>query len=220
MRILLIEDDSLIGDGIQAGLNKLGFGLDWFTQGLQGENALYMAEYDAVILDLTLPDKDGLEILKTWRSKGITVPVLILTARDTLNQKITGLDCGADDYLPKPFALEELAARLRAVVRRNHQIASPELSHGSITLHQATREVYQNQQLIAMSPKEVTLVELFLLNKNSILSKEQIEEKLYTWGDEVSSNTVEFHIHNVRKKLGADFIKTVRGIGYKLNIPE
>ena len=217
MRILLIEDDLLIGDGIKAGLGKLGFPVDWFTNGRQGELALETTEYDAVILDLTLPDKDGLDILKNWRSSGHTVPVLVLTARSTLDQKIEGLDRGADDYLPKPFALEELAARLRALVRRNHQIAAPVLSHGNVTLDPSTREVCKDGNPVTMSPKEIALVELFLLNKNNILSKNLIEEKLYLWGEEVSSNTVEFHIHHVRRKLGPDFIKTIRGIGYKLN---
>ena len=216
MRILLIEDEPLIGDGIKEGLPLLGFPVDWFTRGRQGELALEATKYDAVILDLTLPDIDGLKILQNWRSQGQNTPVLILTARNTIDQKIEGLDSGADDYLPKPFALEELAARLRALIRRNHQQISPELIHGELVFNQALREVTLKGELIPLSPKEVALLEYFLLNKNSVLSKTQIEENLYTWGEEVSSNAIEFHIHQLRRKLGAELIKTIRGIGYKL----
>ncbi|ELP1677084.1 response regulator [Escherichia coli] len=170
MRILLIEDDMLIGDGIKTGLSKMGFSVDWFTQGRQGKEALYSAPYDAVILDLTLPGMDGRDILREWREKGQREPVLILTARDALEERVEGLRLGADDYLCKPFALIEVAARLEALMR----------------------------------------------NAGRVLPRKLIEEKLYTWDEEVTSNAVEVHVHHLRRKLGSDFIRTVHGIGYTL----
>ncbi len=216
MRILLIEDDMLIGDGIEAGLKLLGFSVDWFTHGQEGQSALAAAAYDAVILDLTLPGMDGLEILKSWRRSGKTVPVLILTARGAIDERVQGLNLGADDYLPKPFALEELAARLRALIRRSHGTPTPTLRHGAVEFNPDTRQISLNGEPVRFSPKEVSLVELFLLHKNSLLTREMIEEKLYSWDDEVSSNAIEVHIHHIRRKLGSTFIKTVHGMGYAL----
>lgn len=221
MRILLIEDDELIGDGIQIGLKKMGFTLDWFTDGQQGENALSLAPYDAVILDLSLPKKDGLAILKQWRQSGVSTPVLILTARDAIEQRVTGLHGGADDYVCKPFALSELAARLHALIRRSHQQLVPELQHLDVTFNPETLEVKKAGKLILLTSKEVRLLELFLLNTNKVLARELIQEKLYSWSDDVVSNTVDVYIHNLRKKLGNHFIKTVYGAGYALgNDPE
>ncbi|QIQ20394.1 response regulator [Zophobihabitans entericus] len=216
MRILLIEDDTLIGDGICAGLKKLGFTLDWFTDGQQGENALTMAEYDAVILDLSLPKKDGLQILKQWRQQALSTPVIILTARDAIEQRVTGLQSGADDYLCKPFALTELAARLQALIRRSHQQVTPELTHLDITFNPETQQVKQNGNLVILTSKETRLLELFMLNANKVLSRELIQDKLYSWSDDVASNTVDVYIHNLRKKLGNNVIKTVYGSGYIL----
>lgn len=216
MKILLIEDDRLIGDGIFIGLKKLGFTLDWFTDGQEGENALTLSAYDAVILDLSLPRKDGLAILKTWRKAAIATPVLILTARDAIDQRVAGLQAGADDYLCKPFALAELAARLQALIRRSHQKVVPELSCGDVTYNPETQEVKKQGELVVLTAKETRLLELFLLNSNKVISRELIQDKLYSWADDVVSNTVDVYIHNLRKKLGNDIIKTVYGAGYAL----
>lgn len=216
MRILLIEDDALIGDGLCIGLKKLGFTLDWFKDGIQGENALSLAPYDAVVLDLSLPKKDGLAVLKSWRQQGITTPVLILTARDAIEQRVSGLQNGADDYLCKPFALAELAARIQALIRRNHQQVAAELCHLDVSYHPQTQEVHQAGRLVVLTAKEIRLLELFLLNSNKVLTRDLIQEKLYSWTDDVVSNTVDVYIHNLRKKLGSHFIKTVYGAGYAL----
>ncbi len=219
MRILLVEDDPLIGDGLKAGLGKQGFSVDWLTDGLTAVSALDAAEYDAVVLDLTLPGADGLEVLQAWRRGGHDLPVLVLTARGTLDQRVEGLNLGADDYLAKPFALEELAARLRALLRRSHGQAAPRLTHGPVSLDPGSRKVYRDGLEIPLSPKAFMLVELFLLNRHSVLSKSLIEEKLYPFGEEISSNAVEVHVHHIRRKLGGAFIKTVHGVGYTLGDP-
>ena len=220
MHILLIEDDLLIGDGIKVGLGRHGFKVNWFIGGPEGKKALFTDVFDAVVLDLSLPGEDGLDILRHWREAGRDDPVLVLTARDALGQRVRGLEIGADDYLGKPFALEELNARLRALIRRSHGQAAPLLAHGGVTFDPDSREVCKNGREVSLSPKESMLVELFLLRKNSLLSKEQIEEKLYPWGEEVVSNAVGVHIHHIRKKLGEGFIKTVHGAGYILGGPD
>lgn len=216
MRVLLIEDDTLIGDGIKAGLGKLGFNVDWFTEGLQGKEALYSAPYDAVVLDLTLPGIDGLEILREWRDKHHDEPVLILTARDALDQRVEGLRRGADDYLCKPFALVEVAARLEALVRRSHGQARSELRHGNVTLDPASLVATLNGTPLSLKPKEFALLELLMRNAGRVLPRKLIEEKLYSWDDDVTSNAVEVHVHHLRRKLGSEFIRTVHGIGYSL----
>ena len=209
MRILLVEDDKLIGDGIKAGLSKMGFSIDWFTAGQEGKNALYSAPYDAAILDLTLPGIDGLDILREWRDKGRNEPVLILTARDTLSQRVEGLQLGADDYLCKPFALIEVAARLEALIRRAHGQSSSELRHGKVTLDPNRLTASLDGESLALKPK-------LMRNAGRVLPRKLIEEKLYNWDDEVSSNAVEVHVHHLRRKLGSGFIRTVHGIGYTL----
>ena len=209
MRILLIEDDQLIGDGLNIGLEKLGFSVDWFQNGLDGREALLQAPYDAVILDLGLPGIDGLSILKEWRMQGKKEPVLILTARGDVDQKIIGLESGADDYLAKPFALAEVAARIKALIRRNNNTLTPTIEHGNIIFNQHNRTVKLNGQEVILSPKELMVLELLLNNKNKVLSKETIENKIYSWDEEVSSNAVEVHIHHLRKKLGKNIIKTI-----------
>ena len=215
MRILLVEDDKLIGDGIKAGLSKMGFNVDWFTDGKTGQAALYTAPYDAVVLDLTLPEIDGLEILRAWRESGKSEPVLILTARDALNQRVEGLRLGADDYLCKPFALIEVAARLEALVRRSHGQARSELRHGKVTLDPASLVATLEGETLVLKPKEFALLEL-MRNAGRVLPRKTIEEKLYNWDDDVSSNAVEVHVHHLRRKLGSEFIRTVHGIGYTL----
>lgn len=216
MRVLLIEDDKLIGDGIKAGLIKMGFSVDWFTEGKQGLNALDSAPYDAVVLDLSLPGMDGLDILRKWRQNGHDEPVLILTARDALEQRVAGLQQGADDYLCKPFALIEVAARLQALIRRRHGVVTSKVIHGGIEFDPAARSVTLNGDTVTLTPREVAVLELFLNNKGRVLARTLIQEKLYSWDDDVSSNAVEVHIHHLRSKLGKGFIRTVHGVGYTL----
>lgn len=216
MRVLLIEDDKLIGDGIKTGLTRMGLTLDWFSDGVQGREALYCAAYDAVILDLSLPGMDGLAILREWRERGRGEPVLILTARDALDQRVEGLRLGADDYLGKPFALVEVAARLEALIRRTHGQSRSELHHGPLTLDPVSLVARLSGEPLTLKPKEFALLELLLRNAGRVLPRNTIEEKLYSWGDDVSSNTIEVHIHHLRRKLGSRFIRTVHGIGYTL----
>ncbi|NEY27645.1 two-component system response regulator QseB [Escherichia coli] len=216
MRVLLIEDDKLIGDGIKAGLIKMGFSVDWFTEGKQGLSALDSAPYDAVVLDLSLPGMDGLDILRSWRQNGHDEPVLILTARDALEQRVAGLQQGADDYLCKPFALIEVAARLQALIRRRHGQVQTTLNHGSVSLDPINLTVTYNGEPIYLKPKEFALLELLLRNEGRVLPRPLIEEKIYNWDDDVSSNAIEVHIHHLRKKFGSSFIRTVHGIGYTL----
>lgn len=216
MRILLIEDDGLIGDGLKTGLSKLGFTVDWFTDGEDGFEALLQAPYDAVVLDLGLPGKDGLSILKEWRSRRRREPVLVLTARGDVDERITGLDSGADDYLGKPFALAEVAARLKALIRRFHDRTEPVLSAGKVNFYPETKSVALDGKAVTLAPKELLLLELLLLNRGKVLSKETIENKLYSWNDEVQSNAVEVHVHHLRKKLGRNIVKTINKIGYML----
>ncbi|QIM68586.1 MULTISPECIES: response regulator [Basfia] len=216
MRILLIEDDALIGNGIKVGLTKSGFSVDWFTDGKTGLQAIKSAPYDAVVLDLTLPGMDGMDILQQWRNEKIDTPVLILTARDTLNDRVTGLQRGADDYLCKPFALAEVIARLQALIRRRYGQANPIVEHSLVKFDPNSRKVSLQGKDIPLTTREYNLLELFMMNKERVLSRSFIEEKLYNWDDEVSSNALEVHIHNLRQKLGKQFIRTVHGVGYAL----
>jgi len=216
MRILLIEDDRLIGDGLKVGLTQLGFTVDWFMDGKQGQRALFDAPYDAVILDLSLPNIDGMDILKHWRTEGRDEPVLILTARDALDQRVQGLQQGADDYLCKPFALMEVMARLHALIRRRSGQLTPKLSHGEVEMDPVAMTVTVHGEPVQLKGKELALLSLFLHNPNKVLSRALIEEKLYNWDEEVSSNSVEVHIHHLRRKLGNKFIRTIHGVGYRL----
>lgn len=216
MRILIVEDDYLIGDGLQTGLSALGFACDWLRDGKQGLAGIGAAPYDAVVLDLGLPGMDGLAVLAAWRRAGHQEPVLLLTARDGVHDRIRGLDGGADDYLVKPFALGEVAARLRALIRRSSGQSATRLRHGQVEFDAAARTATLAGEPVALSARELALLELLLANKGRVLSREQIEEKLYDWAHEVESNAIEVHIHHLRKKLGSDFIKTRRGLGYTL----
>ena len=216
MRILLIEDDRLIGEGLNIGLTKLGFTVDWFTDREEGFEALFQAPYDAVVLDLALPSKDGLSILKDWRMQRRKEPVLILTAQGDVDKRIAGLDSGADDYLPKPFALAEVAARLKALIRRYNNKLEPVFSIGDVKFYPETKTVSKNDEPVSLAPKEILLFEILLMNKNKVLSKEILENKLYSWEDEVQSNAIEVHVHHLRKKLGKNIIKTINKIGYTL----
>ena len=216
MRILLIEDDRLIGDGLNAGLNKLGFTVDWFKDGLTGKEALFQAPYEAVILDLGLPGQDGMAILREWRSQGRKEPILILTALGDLDHKLQGLDGGADDYLAKPFALSEVAARLKALIRRGHNHPEPTIRRGALEYNPQSRTVLYNGSEISLAPKELQLLELLLLNPGKVYSKDLIAEKIYSWDEEVVSNAVEVHVHHLRRKLGKSIIKTINKAGYIL----
>jgi len=219
VRILLVEDDALLGDGIRAGLKLADYAVDWVRDGDAARLALLDHDYHACILDLGLPRRDGLSVLKDLRRNGKQLPVLILTARDTSADKIAGLDAGADDYLTKPFDLLELQARLRALLRRAGGAAAPTLAHAGVVLDPASKQVSRNGQPVSLSAREYTLLHDLLRHKAHIRSRSQLEESLYSWGEETGSNTVEVYIHNLRRKLGADFIHTVRGLGYRLGDP-
>ena len=216
MRILLIEDDPLIGDGLANGLKKSGMATDWFRSGRQGQAALETAPYDAVILDLGLPEIDGMDILSYWRHKNIQTPVLILTARDAVENRVEGLNAGADDYLPKPFALDEVIARLHALIRRKQGYSQSLLQYGNLALDTAAKVVTLHGKPLDLTAREYTLLELLLLHKGRLLTRAVIEEKLYNWDQEIDSNAVEVYIHHLRKKIGTKFILTKRGLGYTI----
>ena len=213
---MLVEDDALLGDGIHAGLKLADHAVDWVRDGEAAHLALLDHEYDACVLDLGLPKRDGLSVLKALRERGSRLPVLVLTARDASADKVAGLDAGADDYLTKPFDLPELLARLRALVRRAAGEARPTLEYAGVVLDPGARQVTFNGQPVALSAREFALLEDFLRHKNHIRTRAQLEEGLYAWGEETGSNTVEVYVHHLRKKFGADFIRTVRGLGYQL----
>ncbi len=216
MRILLAEDDSLLGDGLRAGLRQLGFLVDWVRDGEAAERELRAQTYEAAVLDLGLPRKDGLNVLADIRRSGILTPVLVLTARDAVPDRIRGLDVGADDYVVKPVDLHELAARLRALVRRAHGQPQECLSAQDVVLDPASRSVRQAGEPVMLSTREFDLLQAFMLGADRVLSREQLEQQLYSWGQEVESNAIEVHIHNLRRKLGPALIHTVRGVGYML----
>ena len=216
MRILLAEDDSLLGDGLRAGLRQLGFQVDWVRDGEAAERELRAQAYTAAVLDLGLPRKDGLQVLTALRAAHIATPVLVLTARDTVPDRILGLDLGADDYVVKPVDLHELAARLRALVRRAHGQPQECLAAQDVVLDPASRTVRQAGVAVMLSNREFDLLQAFLLGAGRVLSREQLEQQLYSWGQEVDSNAIEVHIHNLRRKLGSALIHTVRGVGYTL----
>lgn len=217
MRVLLVEDDALLGDGIRVGLKQAGFAADWARDGHAAKLALETEEYALLVLDLGLPRLSGMELLKWLRGRGNRLPVLILTARDTVADRVAGLDSGADDYLIKPFDLDELIARLRALLRRSGGLAEPTLRHGGIELDPAAHQVRRDGQAVELSAREFTLLHELLLHAGRVQSREQLEQRLYGWGEEVESNSVEVHIHHLRRKLGADLIRTLRGVGYVID---
>ncbi|WP_193162012.1 response regulator [Microbulbifer hainanensis] len=216
MRVLLIEDDRSLADGIATALRHGGYAVDLAVQGREGVALAHAAQPDVILLDLGLPDIDGIEVLRQLRSGGLTSSVLILTARDDLTSKVRGLDAGADDYLTKPFEVDELLARLRALERRAGLSVSAELTIGDVTINLASHEVTRAGEPVKLSRREFTLLRALAERPGHILSREQLEDKLYSWGEEVSSNTVDVHIHNLRKKIYPEFIQTIRGVGYKL----
>ncbi len=214
MRVLIVEDDPLLGDALVAGLKQRGFEPDWVQDGREAQTAIGIEPFAAIVLDLGLPGLGGLEILRHERARGNKVPVLILTARDAVQDRIKGLDGGADDYVVKPTDLDELAARLRALVRRSKGAPAPLLRVGQLTLDAAARSVTHDGQAIDLQPREFTLLQELMLNAGRVLSREQLEERMYRWGEEVESNAVEVHVHHLRRKLGANIVKTIRGVGY------
>ena len=219
MRILIVEDDRLLGQGILAGLRQAGFQADWVQDGVAGHAALRSEPFSAVVLDLGLPRLSGLDLLHRLRDARSIVPVLILTARDTSQDVIAGLDAGADDYMVKPFDLGELAARLRALIRRAAGGAAPKLEHGGLILDPAARDTTWQGQPVELSQREFALLHELLLNAGKVLTRAQLEAKLYPWGEEVESNALEVHVHHLRRKIAPDLIRTVRGVGYMMSKP-
>ena len=216
MRVLLVEDDSLLGDAIAAGLGQAGFAVDWTHDGLSAAAALNADEYAAVVLDLGLPRLSGLEVLQQARAKRNAVPILVLTARDAVEDRIRGLDSGADDYVVKPVDLDELAARLRSLIRRSQGRAAPVLSVEGIELDPASHRVRYRGAAVDLSAREFALLHEFMLSAGRVLSRQQIEQKLYAWGEEIASNAVEVYVHHLRRKIAPEVIRTIRGVGYML----
>jgi two-component system response regulator QseB len=216
MRILLAEDDPMIGAGVRTGLGQEGFAVDWVKDGHAAQLALAENVHDLVVLDLGLPRQDGLTVLASMRRRGDARPVLILTARDAVDDRVAGLDAGADDYMAKPFELSELAARIRALRRRDAGRASPVITHGDLELDPATHELRDRGTPIALSAREFAILEALLARPGAILSRRQLEETVYGWKDEVGSNAIDVHIHALRKKLGATAIRNVRGVGWTI----
>jgi len=216
MRLLLAEDDAMIGESVQRGLRQDGFAVDWVRDGREAELALAERVHDLVLLDLGLPRKEGLDVLRAMRRRGDNRPVLIVTARDALADRVAGLDAGADDYVLKPFELSELAARIRALSRRQAGRAAPIVSYGSIELDPAAHEVRVRGESVTLSAREFALLEALLARPGAVLSRAQLEEKLYGWNEEVDSNAVEVHLHALRRKLPPDTIRNVRGVGWTI----
>lgn len=216
MRVLLAEDDSMLGEGLRQGLRQQGFLVDWVRDGLAAERELCTQAYAAAVLDLGLPLKDGLDVLRSLRAARVMTPILVLTARDAVPQRVEGLELGADDYVVKPIDLLELAARLRALVRRSHGQPTDTIEVGDLRLCPSSREVHLGGQLVGLAGREFDLLHALMLNAGRVLTRDQIEQHLYSWGHEVESNAVEVHVHHLRRKLRPDLIQTVRGVGYML----
>ena len=216
MRILLVEDDLMLGETLKSALEPQGYTVDWLRDGVQALHAIADQHIDLVILDLGLPKLDGMSVLTTVRRKGITTPILILTARDTIGDKVNGLDAGADDYLLKPFDLAELNARLRALTRRASGRASSRICYGEVTLEPESQSVSYQGQAVHLHRREFMLLHELLENTGKVLTRQQLEQSLYGWGEDIDSNALEVHIHHLRKKLYPELIKTIRGVGYMI----
>ena len=217
MRLLLVEDDTMLGRAMRQGLADAGFAVDWVTDGRAAELALANGVYDLALLDLGVPGKDGMTLLTELRGRHDALPVLIVTARDSVADRIAGLNAGADDYVLKPFDLDELVARVRALLRRRAGAAGPVLECGGIVLDPVRREVRKDGQEVPLSAREFALLEALMQRPGAVLSREQLEDTVYGWGEEVGSNAVEVHLHKLRRKLGPDTIRNVRGVGYKVS---
>jgi two-component system, OmpR family, response regulator len=220
MRILLVEDDRMIGESIRAVLRQEGSAVDWVRDGRSAEGTLATEQFDLVLLDLGLPQRDGLDVLRAMRSRHDQTPVIVLTARDALTDRVAGLDAGADDYLVKPFELEELAARIRAVTRRGAGRGEPAIEIGDVRLDPSMRQVTRGGEPVVLSAREYAVLEALMARPGAILSRAQLEDRLYGWGDAIESNAVTVYIHQLRRKLGNDFIRNVRGVGYYVGHPE
>jgi len=216
MRILLVEDDPELGDGLTVGLRQAGFAVDWLRDGNSADQALQSESFDLVVLDLGLPRLSGMDVLSRARARGLTVPILILTARDATGDKVSGLDAGADDYLVKPIDLDELSARIRALTRRSAGRAAPLLTHGELAVDLAAHRVTLAGDEVELSSREYSLLQMLLENAGRVLTRTQLEQSVYGWRDEPDSNALEVHIHHLRKKLGGDLIRTLRGVGYTI----
>lgn len=216
MRLLLVEDDEMIAETVLESMGREGYAIDWAQDGRAAELSLGNGVYDLVLLDLGLPRKDGIDLLSHYRKQGGQAPVIILTARDSVNERIRGLDAGADDYLIKPFDLNELAARARALLRRRTGQKQPIYSHGELSLDPAAHEVKKNGVQMALVPREFALLQALIEEPARVFTRSELEDKLYGWGEEVGSNTIEVHVHSLRRKIGAEQIVTVRGVGYRL----
>jgi two-component system OmpR family response regulator len=214
VRLLLVEDDAMIGETVLQVLRAEHYAVDWVRDGNMADEALRTESYDLVLLDLGLPRRSGLEVLRALRARRNVVPVLVATARDAVGDRIAGLDAGADDYVVKPFDIDELLARIRALLRRSAGRAEPAFEHRGVSLNPATREATLHGQPVSLSAREWAVLEALLARPGVVLSRTQLEEKLFSWKDDISSNAVEVYIHGVRKKLGANLIQTVRGLGY------
>ena len=217
MRILLVEDDPELGDGLTVGLRQAGFAVDWLRDGNSADQALQSESFDLVVLDLGLPRLSGMDVLSRARGRGLTVPILILTARDATGDKVSGLDAGADDYLVKPIDLDELSARIRALTRRSAGRAAPLLTHGELSIDLAAHCVTFAGQEVELSSREFSLLQILIENAGRVLTRTQLEQSIYGWRDEPDSNALEVHIHHLRKKLGSDLIRTLRGVGYTIS---
>lgn len=216
MKILLVEDDKLLGDGIAVGIAQSGLVVNWVLDGQQADTALATGNYDAAVLDLGLPRLSGMELLKRVRARGQILPILILTARDAVEDRVAGLDAGADDYLVKPFDLTELQARLRALLRRSKGYAESIINHGKLRVDPASHSVFLSDGPVDLSAREFAILHTLLINAGRVMSKAQIEEHLYGWGEEVESNTIEVFVHHLRRKLYPQLIRTIRGVGYMI----
>ena len=217
MRLLLVEDDRMIGDTLRAALRMEGHAVDWVRDAEAATGTLASERFDLVLLDLGLPRGNGLDVLRALRARGDATPVIVLTARDGPGDRVAGLDAGADDYIVKPFELDELNARIRAVHRRQAGRAMPRLTHAGVSLDPATRQVHKGEQPVLLSAREYAVLELLMQRPGAVLSRAQIEDRLYGWGEEIESNAVSVYVHQLRKKLGADFIRSMRGVGYFLD---
>ena len=218
MRLLLVEDDEQLGAGIRKALMRDGDHVDWLTDGAQALSAIRSENFELIILDLQLPGKDGISVLQSMRREGIDTPVLIMTARDTVDERVLGLDSGADDYVVKPVELKELRSRVRALSRRSHGIAAPEVQLGELRINNATQQVWFREAEVDLNRREFVVLGEFINKPGQVLARGQLEQALYGWDEGVESNALEVHIHHLRRKLDSKLIKTVRGIGYRLDV--